>query len=239
MKYNPEKHRLPVFPHSGILLVDKPPEWTSHDVVNFVRVRFNVPKVGHCGTLDPAATGLLVVVLGHATKISRLLSDSDKTYEGTVLFGIETDSQDMEGEITAGNDCSSLTPEIIEKEFAKFVGEQEQIPPMISAVKKDGKPLYKLARKGKTVQREPKKITIHSLELKKIYLPYADFVVSCSKGTYVRTLCSDVGKNLGCGAILCSLRRTKSGNFKLKDAVNIETMKTWNQDKLYHNLLGF
>lgn len=239
MKYKPEKHRLPVFPHSGILLVDKPREWTSHDVVNFIRLRFNVPKVGHCGTLDPAATGLLVVVLGHATKISRQFSDSDKTYEGTVLFGVETDSQDMEGEVIAKKDCSFLTPEIIEKEFAKFVGEQEQTPPMISAVKKDGKRLYELARKGKTVEREPKKITIYSLELRKIYPPYADFALSCSKGTYVRTLCSDAGKNLGCGAVLYSLRRTKSGDFNLKDAVNIETMKTWNQDNVYQNLLGF
>ncbi|MFA6568165.1 MAG: tRNA pseudouridine(55) synthase TruB [Victivallales bacterium] len=227
------------FPHSGIVLVDKPKDWTSHDVVNFVRRRFSVAKVGHCGTLDPAATGLLVIVLGHATKMSQQLSGSDKTYEATILFGKETDSQDMDGQVISEKDCSFLTEETVRSEFAKFAGEMEQIPPMVSAVKIDGKRLYELARAGKEVEREPKKITIHSLDIKKVYLPYADFVLKCTKGTYVRTICSDMGRNLGCGAVLFSLRRTVCGEFNVEKAVTVETMKTWEQDDLYRAIVEF
>ncbi len=233
------RDRNATFPHSGIVLVDKPKEWTSHDVVNFIRRRFSVAKVGHCGTLDPAATGLLVIVLGHATKMSQQLSGSDKTYEATVLFGKETDSQDLDGQVISEKDCSFLTEEIVRAEFAKFAGDMEQIPPMVSAVKKDGKRLYELARAGKEVEREPKKITIHSLDIKKIYLPYVDFTLKCTKGTYVRTICSDIGKNLGCGAVLSLLRRTVCGEFNIEKAVTIETMKTWEQDELYRAMVEF
>lgn len=233
------KHRLPSFQHSGILLVDKPKEWTSHDVVNLVRCRFNVKKVGHCGTLDPAATGLLVLVLGIMTKKSQEFSGSDKTYTGTILFGKETDSQDMEGEIISEKDNSHLTENMVEEEFAKFAGDQMQIPPMVSAVKKDGKKLYELAREGKEIEREPRPITIHSIKTTDINLPYADFEVCCSKGTYVRTLCSDIGKNLNCGAVLYSLCRTASGNFKLEDAHSIEEIKEWEQEGLLHGLADY
>jgi len=233
------KHRLPPFPHSGIVLVDKPKEWTSHDVVNFIRSRFNIKKVGHCGTLDPAATGLLVIVLGHATKMSETLSKSDKTYEGTMLFGLETDSQDMEGNVVSEKDVSGLTEDDIRQEFAKFAGEQEQIPPMYSAVKKDGKKLYELAREGKKVEREPRKIIIHSIDVTKVHLPKADFKVSCSKGTYIRTLCHDIGENLGCGGALFTLCRTCSGEFSINDAYKIEKIKEWDQETLFRSLVGF
>ena len=231
-------HVLPPFQHSGILLVDKPTEWTSHDVVNFIRGRFNIKKVGHCGTLDPAATGLLVILLGKFTKQSETLSKSDKTYEGTILFGIETDSQDMEGNVVAEKDTSKLTDDIVREEFAKFAGKQEQIPPMFSAVKKDGKKLYELAREGKVVQRDPREITINSIAVKKCSLPKADFEVACSKGTYVRTLCHDIGQNLSCGATLCALRRTVSGDFSIENAHTIENIKEWDQEKLLYSLVG-
>ena len=232
MRHRPDKHRLPEFTQSGILLVDKPREWTSHDVVGFVRARFNAARVGHCGTLDPNATGLLVVVLGRFTKLSQKFSGEDKTYEATILLGKETDSQDMDGQVIAERDPSQVTPEQFQKVAATFLGEQDQLPPMVSAVKKDGQRLYALARKGMEVEREPKKIVIHSLNVNKIYLPYADFVVTCSKGTYVRTICSDMGTKLACGAVLYALNRTKSGSFDLSDAVSIDTLKTWTQDDL-------
>ena len=236
---NNRKHKLPPFQHSGILLVDKPQEWTSHDVVNFVRSRFNIKKVGHCGTLDPAATGLLVLVLGIMTKKSQELSGSDKTYTGTILFGKETDSQDMEGEVTAEHDTSHLTEEMVREEFAKFEGPQQQIPPMVSAVKKGGKKLYELAREGKTIEREPRDIVINSIRVTGINLPYADFEVSCSKGTYIRTLCSDIGDNLKCGGVLYSLRRTHSGDFSIDDAHTVEEIKEWEQEDLLTNLADY
>jgi tRNA pseudouridine55 synthase len=231
-KRRSRKHRLPPFEHSGILLVDKPKGWTSHDVVNLVKCRFNV-KVGHCGTLDPAASGLLVLVLGKATKLSSDLSGFDKVYEGTVLFGLETDSQDMDGEVIAEKDTSSLTQEDVLEVFNSFLGEQEQIPPMYSAVKKDGKKLYELAREGKVIEREPRRINISLLEVLKFYLPKADFRVKCSKGTFIRTLCSDIGKKLNTGAVLFDLRRTASGEFDIEDAFSVEEIKTWTQDDLF------
>ncbi len=227
------------FPHSGILLVDKPAEWTSHDVINFIRRRFNVRKAGHCGTLDPAATGLLVILLGHATKISGTLSGQDKAYEGTILFGIETDSQDMDGTVISEKECKDLAEDAIREEFAKFAGTIMQIPPMVSAVKKDGKRLYEIARQGKIIEREPKEITVHEIKVNKVHLPYAVFSLKCSKGTYVRTICSDIGRNLGCGAVLHSLRRTQSGNFSVEKSATVEQMKTWTQDDLYQHIEGF
>ena len=239
MRNNPARHRLPIFDRSGVLLVNKPAEWTSHDVVAFVRSRFNVPKVGHCGTLDPAATGLLVVVLGKFTKLSQKFSGEDKVYEGTILLGRETDSQDMDGTVLRESDPSFVTEQMLRNTFAEFVGDIEQIPPMVSAVKKDGERLYELARKGREIEREAKPITIHSITLDKIALPYADFTVSCSKGTYVRTLCADVGARLGCGACLYRLNRLKSGEFDLANAVTVETLKTWTQDDLSSHISEF
>lgn len=217
---------------NGIVLVDKPATWTSHDVVNFIRTRFNVPKVGHCGTLDPAATGLLVIVLGKFTKLSQKFSGEDKVYTGTILLGQETDSQDMDGNVISQNGCDGVTEEQLRETFNSFLGTYMQIPPMVSAVKKDGEKLYELARKGVEVEREPKEIKIHSIDISNVSLPYADFRVACSKGTYIRTLCSDAGKKLSCGGTLFKLNRTKSGEFDLADAHTIEEIEKWTQDDL-------
>ena len=239
MRFRPDKHRLPVYDRSGVLLVNKPKDWTSHDVVAFIRSRFNAAKCGHCGTLDPAATGLLVVVLGKFTKLSQKFSGQDKVYEGTILLGIETDSQDMDGNVIRQSDWSGITEPKLREAFASFVGDIEQVPPMVSAVKKDGARLYELARKGQEVEREPKQISIYSIDVTRVALPYADFTVECSKGTYVRTLCADVGARLGCGAALYRLNRLRSGEFSLDDAVDIETVKQWTQDDLDNWVTGF
>ena len=239
MRYRPDKHHLPIYDRSGVLLVNKPKDWTSHDVVAFIRSRFNVPKCGHCGTLDPAASGLLVVVLGKFTKLSQKFSGEDKVYEGTILLGTETDSQDMDGNIIRQNDWSQVTEQQLRDTFASFVGDIEQIPPMVSAVKKDGARLYELARKGQEVEREPKQISIYSIDISRVALPYADFTVECSKGTYIRTLCADVGAKLGCGAALYRLNRLRSGEFSLNDAVDIETIRQWTQDDLDRQVTDF
>ncbi|OGV31722.1 MAG: tRNA pseudouridine(55) synthase TruB [Lentisphaerae bacterium GWF2_45_14] len=238
-KFNSGKHGLSPFQQSGVLLVDKPKEWTSFDVVNFVRSRFNIPKTGHCGTLDPAATGLLVLVLGRFTKLSQKFSGEDKVYDASILLGTETDSQDMDGKIIRTADPSGVTEKQLRDTFNEFIGEQQQIPPMVSAVKIDGKKLYELARKGEEIERDPKDITIYSLDVKSVNLPYADFSVHCSKGTYIRTLCSDIGSRLGCGAVLNGLKRTSSGSFMLSDAVSVETLKEWEQPELEAYLSDF
>lgn len=239
MRIRPDKHHLPIYDRSGVLLVNKPKDWTSHDVVAFIRSRFNVLKCGHCGTLDPAATGLLVVVLGKFTKLSQKFSGEDKTYEGTILLGTETDSQDMDGNIIRQNDWSAVTEAQLRDTFASFVGDIEQIPPMVSAVKKGGERLYELARKGQEIEREPKPISIYSIDISRVALPYADFTVNCSKGTYIRTLCADVGAKLGCGAALYRLNRLRSGEFSLDDAVDIETIRQWTQDDLDQRVTDF
>jgi len=239
MRRNGNKNRIPEFQKSGVLLVDKPKEWTSFDVVNFVRSRFNIPKAGHCGTLDPAATGLLVLVFGRFTKLSQKFSGEDKVYDATILLGTETDSQDMDGNVVRTSDYSSVTEAQLRAVFREFVGEQKQTPPMVSAVKVDGKRLYELARKGQEVDREPKDINIYSIDVSRVELPYADFSVHCSKGTYVRTLCADIGQKLGCCAVLNSLRRTASGSFMLEDAVSIDTIKEWEQPQLEAYLTDF
>ena len=232
MKHNPKKHRLPPFEKNGVLLINKPAGWTSHDVVAFMRARFNAVKVGHCGTLDPAATGLLVIVFGRFTKLSQKFSGEDKIYNGTILLGTETDSQDMDGTVTCTRDTSAITEDMLKDTFQSFLGESMQTPPMVSAVQKDGKRLYELARQGIEVEREAKPITIHAAELSNIKLPYADFVVHCSKGTYLRTLCADVGQKLGCGAVLYRLNRLRSGDFDLADAHDLEGIKEWTQEDL-------
>lgn len=232
MRYNPKKHRLPIFKTDGVLLVDKPKGWTSFDVVNMVRNRFNIPKVGHCGTLDPAASGLIVLMLGRYTKLSQKFSGEDKIYQADMLLGTETNSQDMDGEVTAENDFSQVTEDQIKEVISDFIGEQKQIPPMFSAKKQDGKRLYKLARQGVEVEREAKDINIHSIDIEEIAIPHVKYTVKCSKGTYIRTLCADMGQKLGCGACLFDLRRTFSGKFDLTDAITVETLKTWEQADL-------
>jgi tRNA pseudouridine55 synthase len=188
--------------------------------------------VGHCGTLDPAASGLMVLMLGKFTKLSQKFSGEDKVYQSDVLLGTETDSQDMDGEITAENDYSQITEEQIREVIASFIGVQEQIPPMFSAKKQDGQRLYKLARQGLEVEREAKEINIESIEIDEINIPHVKFTVKCSKGTYIRTLAADIGGKLGCGAVLFDLRRTFSGKFSLEDVVTVETLKSWEQADL-------
>ncbi len=209
----------------GVLIVDKAPGMTSHDVVAIVRRALDTKKVGHCGTLDPLATGLLIVVIGRGTKIQDLLMSEDKEYVGTLKLGEMTDSQDADGQITETRPVPELSRERIEQAFAKFDGDFYQMPPMVSAIKMGGVPLYKMARQGKTVEREPRFVHIFAHEIKNIALPEVEFRVVCSKGFYVRTYAFDIGNDLGCGAHLKTLRRTKSGKFTLEHAVTIEDLK--------------
>ena len=210
----------------GVLLVDKAPGMTSHDVVAIVRRCLNTKKVGHCGTLDPLATGLLILTLGRGTKIQDLLMAEDKEYAGTMRLGITTGSQDADGEIVETKPVPDFPREQIDAAFAKFHGDFYQMPPMVSAIKKDGVPLYKLARQGKVVEREPRFVHVYAHEIKEVRLPEIDFRVVCSKGFYVRTYAFDIGNELGCGAHLKALRRTKSGKFTLEHSVTVEEIKT-------------
>jgi len=224
-------------PESGLILVDKPREWTSHDVVNFVRRRFGFKKVGHCGTLDPNATGLLILVIGNATKIADFLSGEDKVYRTTMTLGSETDSHDSDGKVTVEKSWDHLDEERIRETFKDFLGTQDQVPPMVSAVKKNGKKLYELARKGLVVEREARKITVNSIDIHDITLPDIDFTMSCSKGTYVRTFCHDIGQELESAAHMSKLVRTHSGGFSLENALEVDTMKTWERDELLTHLI--
>ena len=233
-----QNHRYPVFEESGILLIDKPTEWSSFDCVNFVRSRFNIPKVGHCGTLDPAATGLLVLVVNKFTKLSAVLSGEDKTYEATLLIGKESDSLDLDGEITVVNDYSDVTKEDLKDTINSFVGEYEQVPPMVSAIKKGGKKLCDLARKGVEVEREGRLVSIKSIDIHSINIPEAKFTVCCSKGTYIRSLCADIGAKLGCGGLLAKLRRIQSGKFLIEHAVTIDEIKAMEQQDLLAKVIN-
>ena len=217
---------------SGVLLVDKPSGPTSHDVVDAIRRRFRLRKVGHGGSLDPQATGLLVILVGQGTKLAGQFMNSDKTYEGSMRLGVATDSQDAQGKVIQEADCSHVTGERLEAEIAKFRGDILQTPPMVSAVKKDGVPLYKLARKGKTVEREPKLIHVYEFRLTEFALPHARFVLRCTKGTYVRTICHDVGQALGCGAMLDQLRRTECAGFRLADGFTMPQILEMNESRL-------
>jgi len=205
-------------PLDGLLLVDKPSGPTSHDVVAQIRRRFRIAKVGHGGTLDPMATGLLVILLGKGTKISDRVMGHDKTYEGTLRLGLETDSQDADGRIVAEKDAAAVTAAQVEEQFKLRLGDQMQLPPMVSAIKIQGVPLYKLARKGETVERQPRLIHVYRFELLDFAPPDVRFRVECTKGTYVRTLAHDVGQALGVGAHLVALRRTKIGQIDVAQA---------------------
>lgn len=234
------------FAESGILLVDKPVGWTSHDIVNCVRQRFRIKKVGHCGTLDPNATGLLVLMLGQATRLSDKLMGQDKVYEGIIRLGVTTSTQDAEGEVTETREVDPvLTLAAIRAAVAGFVGDIEQIPPMVSAVKKDGKRLYKLARQGLDVERDARPVTVREFRIDKAELPDLAFHIECSKGTYVRTLADDLGRNLGCGGHLLTLRRLASGKFSVGNAFTMEQIKSWEREDLFarmiplHQIVGY
>src|SRR3954447_16371617 len=203
----------------GVLLVDKAAGMTSHDVVALVRRRLQIKKVGHCGTLDPIATGLLLLTVGRGTKIQDLLMSEDKEYSGTLALGVTTDTQDREGEVIQQRSVPELDERQIRAAFEKFRGDFYQLPPMVSAKKHGGVPLYKLARQGKVVEREPRLVHVYRYTVDRIELPDIDFTVLCSKGFYVRTYAHDIGETLGCGAHLKTLRRTKSGRFAVHGAI--------------------
>lgn len=211
---------------SGVLLIDKAEDMTSHDVVAIARRALNTKKIGHCGTLDPMATGLLMLVIGRATKIQDLLMSEDKEYEGTITLGATTSTQDRQGEVLESRPVGEYSEAELEAAFASFDGHFEQIPPMVSAIKKDGVPLYKLARQGQTIERAPRPVYITSHKISRIALPEIDFTVNCSKGFYVRTYANDIGEKLGCGGHLSALRRTRSGKFTLDRAVPVADLKT-------------
>ncbi len=210
---------------SGVLLVDKAPDMTSHDVVAIARRALNTKKIGHCGTLDPMATGLLMLVIGKATKIQDLLMSEDKVYEGTLTLGQRTSTQDKEGEVLETREVGNLSEADVRAAFEAYQGEFEQLPPMVSAIKMDGVPLYKLARKGLEVERKLRPVRVTGFEIKRLELPEVDFRVDCSKGFYVRTYANDIGERLGCGAHLSALRRTQSGKFNLDRSVTIAQLK--------------
>jgi len=206
-------------PFNGVLLVDKPSGPTSHDVVHKIRRTFKIEKVGHGGTLDPNATGLLIILLGKGTKFSDAIMGSDKSYSGMMRLGRTTSTQDCDGETIEERPFEHITREQAAAEMAKLVGDIYQTPPMVSAVKIEGVPLYKLARKGQEVERKPRFVHIYRYELMDWAPPLVSISVDCTKGTYVRTLAHDVGQALGCGACLDTLKRTKSGAFKIEDAL--------------------
>jgi len=214
----------------GVLPILKPTGWTSHDVVAKARRILGVKRIGHTGTLDPAVTGVLPLCVGRATRFVEYLQDLPKQYEAVLVIGIATDTEDMEGTIVAQSDDIVLTEAQIREALFSFQGEIDQVPPMYSAVKVDGKRLYELAREGKEVERKSRRVTIYELELLSTKLsggegfPEIAFRVTCSKGTYIRTLCVDIGRRLGFPAAMKSLVRTQTGNFSLSDCVTLEQL---------------
>lgn len=221
----------------GVLLVDKPENWTSHDVCAFVRRHFGIKKVGHAGTLDPLATGLLVLLLGKATKSSMALSACDKEYFGALELGVQTDSHDRHGKVTAEAPWEHITLEAIRETAKQFTGDIIQVPPMVSALKHEGTRLYKLARQGKIVPRDSRPVTVHEFRFEKKEGKFIEFLAYVSKGTYVRTLVNDLGEALGCYATLARLRRLRSGVFKLEQSVTIEGLKTMTPAQLREKVI--
>jgi tRNA pseudouridine55 synthase len=221
----------------GVLLVDKAEGMTSHDVVALIRRRLEIRKVGHCGTLDPIATGLLLLTLGRGTKIQDLLMSEDKEYVGTMTLGVTTSTQDREGELVDQRAVPPLQKEQVLAAFDKFRGDFYQMPPMVSAIKRDGVPLYKLARQGKVVEREPRLVHVYRYSVDKIEPPEIDFTVLCSKGFYVRTYVHDIGEALGCGAHLKNLRRSKSGRFDVQNAVSVDQIKNAPREEILNKVL--
>ena len=223
----------------GILIVDKPQGCTSHDVVDFIRKKFGFKKVGHAGTLDPMATGLLVILIGKYTKASNTFLNEDKEYDATLVLGATSDTGDAWGNITPSKPIPSPGPGIgiIEDVFGRFLGPIEQAVPFYSAVKFKGKKLYELARIGINVKVEPRKVVIKKLEISKIDMPEISFTVTCSKGTYIRQLSADIGSALGCGAYLSRLRRARSGDFTIGEALSVEELKLFDSERLLRHLV--
>jgi len=233
------KKKLPKNNFTGILVCDKPRDWTSHDVVAKLRSYFKLKKIGHAGTLDPIATGVLVLLCGKATKLSDKLIADEKEYRFDILFGTTTDSQDITGKIIKQEESpSERSAEEVEKVLQEFRGEISQLPPMFSAVKINGKRLYKLGREGKTVEREPRKIFIKELVLENIKWPRATLRAVCSKGTYIRTLCNDIGEKL-CegGGCMESLVRLRSGEFTIEQAKKLDEILSLSLEEFEDKLI--
>ena len=213
---------------SGILIIDKPAGISSARAVTVVKTALKVKKLGHAGTLDPMATGILICCINHATKLSGFFLYGRKTYDAVMILGVETDTQDATGETVKAclPDPRQINDARIESVFKEFKGWIEQTPPVFSALKHKGVPLYKYARRGHPVQKPPKRICIDSILIRKIELPQVHFTVTCSAGTYIRTLCADVGRRLGCGGHLAKLRRTHSSEFSLQQAIALDAVKS-------------
>ena len=222
----------------GVLLVDKAEGMTSHDVVALIRRKLAIKKVGHCGTLDPIATGLLLLTIGRGTKVQDLLMSEDKDYAGTLTLGATTSTQDRQGEIVNVRPVPQLEENEIRAAFEKFRGDFYQLPPMVSAKKHGGVPLYKLARQGKVVEREPRFVHVYRYTIDRIALPEIDFSVVCSKGFYVRTYVNDIGEVLGCGGHLKSLRRIKSGRFDVANAISVEQIRNTEREEIVRRILS-
>lgn len=206
---------------NGIIVIYKEKGWTSFDVVARLRRILGMKKIGHTGTLDPEAQGVLPVALGKGTKLVDMLTDKDKAYEAVLRLGIDTDTQDMTGKVLAEKEVQ-VTEEEVQSAVKSFTGEQMQIPPMYSALKVGGKKLYELAREGQVVERKPRPVTFYEIRILEMKLPLVRLSVSCSKGTYIRTLCHDIGEKLGCGGCMESLLRTRAGKFTLQDCLTLE-----------------
>ncbi|MCM8780164.1 MAG: tRNA pseudouridine(55) synthase TruB [Candidatus Omnitrophica bacterium] len=216
----------------GIFIVNKPQGLTSHDVVDCVRRSLKIKRVGHAGTLDPLATGVLIILVGRATRSFNKFSSLDKEYLTTISLGKTTTTGDAQGVTINERDTSYITEDMVKDILHSFLGEQQQVPPMFSAVKYKGKKLYQLARKGIEVKRQPRKVIIKELKLLRFCLPEIDIYLRCSKGTYVRKLAEDIGQSLGCGGYVSKIERVGIGEFNIKDAINIEEinaahLKSW------------
>ncbi len=222
----------------GVLLVDKPAAHTSHDVVARLRGILRMKRIGHAGTLDPMATGLLIILVGKATRVSQYLIGLDKEYEGAVELGRTTDSQDADGEVVTTRPVPPLGEAELKAALQGFIGDQYQLPPMYSAIKIGGVPLYKSARRGEEVEREPRFIRVVSWELLGLALPRFDFRMRVSKGTYVRTLAHDLGERLGCGAHLATLRRTAIGSFRVADALTLDQLEALSFAEIEQRLIS-
>ena len=236
-RFNRPAPPRPIEPLDGVLPVDKPSGPTSHDVVDAVRRHFGLRKVGHGGTLDPQATGLLILLLGRGTKLADRFIGSDKTYQGVLRLGIATDTQDADGEVVREADPSGVTREQVEGLMAKLTGDLLQKPPMVSAVKVAGVPLYKHARKGREVERESRLIHVYEFVMERFENPRAQFILRCTKGTYVRTLCAEIGDALGCGAHMTKLTRTRVGEFTLERAIPLEALMKMSRAEMEEKLL--
>jgi tRNA pseudouridine55 synthase len=221
----------------GVLNIYKEKGYTSHDVVAKLRGIVGQKKMGHTGTLDPDAVGVLPVCLGKATKLCDMLTDKNKTYETVMLLGRVTDTQDISGEVLKEQDTSGLDENNVRNAICSFVGDYMQVPPMYSALKVNGKKLYELAREGIEIERKARPVTIFDIQIKEIDLPRVRMEVTCSKGTYIRTLCHDIGEKLACGACMEELIRTKVSRFDIKDALTLEQVSALKQDERFGEIL--